>query len=337
MKRVSLKDIARMTGASPSTVSFVLNGKAREMRISDDLAKKITTIARREGYQPNQVAVRLRTGKSQMLGLVVESISGNFFASLAKVIEEAADQYGYKVVYCATENDGKKGQELIRMLSQQQVDGYIITPAVGMEHDVEELIDHKKPVVLLDSYFPDMDVPHVLVDNYGGVAKGMKHLIGRGYRKIGFITVDLQLIQMKDRLQAYSDSLKTAGIPVNKKNILSLGYKISRADAIKQISAFIVNNPQLEALFFATNYLGLLGIESLQQLGKTIPGDVAMMSFDDHDVFRLFPPGITIIEQPVEEIAKTAINLLMSQLGKNKPSKKNKVQLPARLVVRGTT
>ncbi len=168
MKRVSLKDIAKMTGASPSTVSFVLNGKAREMRISDDLAKKIVAIAKREGYHPNQVAVRLRTGKSQMLGLVVESISGNFFAALAKVIEEEAEQYGYKVVYCATENDGKKGQELIKMLSQQQVDGYIITPAIGMEEDIEQLIEHKKPVVLLDSYIPNMDVPHVLVDNYGG-------------------------------------------------------------------------------------------------------------------------------------------------------------------------
>ena len=337
MKRVSLKDIAKMTGASPSTVSFVLNGKAKEMRISDDLAKKIVAIAKREGYHPNQVAVRLRTGKSQMLGLIVESISGNFFAALAKVIEGEAGQYGYKVVYCATENDGKKGQELVRMLSQQQVDGYIITPAVGMEEDVEELILHKKPVVLLDSYFPDIDVPYVLVDNFGGVSKGMKHLISRGYKKIGFVTVDLQLIQIKERLQGYTESLKAANIPVNKKHILSLDYKIQKEEALAQVSAFIKSNPQLDALFFATNYLGLLGIESLQQLGISMPKDMAMMSFDDHDVFRLFPPGITIIEQPVEEIAKTAINLLMAQLGKSKAIKKNKVQLPAKLVIRGTT
>jgi LacI family transcriptional regulator len=281
MKRVSLKDIAKMTGASPSTVSFVLNGKAKEMRISDDLAKKIVAIAKREGYHPNQVAVRLRTGKSQMLGLIVESISGNFFAALAKVIEGEAEQFGYKVVYCATENDGKKGQELIRMLSQQQVDGYIITPAVGMEEDVEELISHKKPVVLLDSYFPDIEVPYVLVDNLGGVSKGMKHLISRGYKKIGFVTVDLQLIQMKERLQGYTESLKVAGIPLNRKYILSLDYKIQKGEALAQISTFIKNTPQLDALFFATNYLGLLGIESLQQLGISMPKDVAMMSFDD--------------------------------------------------------
>ncbi len=94
-------------------------------------------------------------------------------------------------------------------------------------------------------------------------------------------------------MQGYTESLKAAKLPANKKHILSLGYKITKADAISQISAFIKNNPDLDALFFATNYLGLLGIESLQQLNMTIPKDVAMLSFDDHDVFRLFPPGIT--------------------------------------------
>src|SRR5258707_10245946 len=116
MKRVSLKDIAKLAGVSPSTVSFVLNGKAKQMRISKALAEKITEIAKKEGYHPNQVAVSLRTGKSQLLGLIVESISGNFFASLAKIIEEEAETFGYKVVYCSTENNAAKGRELIKML-----------------------------------------------------------------------------------------------------------------------------------------------------------------------------------------------------------------------------
>ena len=128
MKRVSLKDIARIAGVSPSTVSFVLNGKAKQMRISETLATKIIEVAKKEGYHPNPVAVSLRTGKSQILGLIVETISGNFFASLSRIIEEEAARYGYKVVYTSTENNHQKGKELIGMLSQRQVDGYIITP-----------------------------------------------------------------------------------------------------------------------------------------------------------------------------------------------------------------
>jgi LacI family transcriptional regulator len=88
MKRVSLKDIARIAGVSPSTVSFVLNGKAKQMRISEALAGKIMEVAKKEGYHPNPVAVSLRTGKSQILGLIVETISVNFFASLARIIED---------------------------------------------------------------------------------------------------------------------------------------------------------------------------------------------------------------------------------------------------------
>lgn len=337
MKRVSLKDIAKLVGVSPSTVSFVLNGKAKQMRISESLADKIVDIAKKEGYQPNPVAVSLRTGKSQILGLIVESISGNFFAALARTIESEAAEFGYKVVYCSTENDGQKGRELIKMLAQQQADAYIITPTAGMEEDIMELISYKKPVVLIDSYFPGMQIPYVLVDNFDGVRKGMDHLIGKGYRNIGFVTVDLGLIQIQQRLNAYHESLKQANIPENENLVLTIDYKHDAAVAIKQISSFIKNTPDLEAIFFATNYLGLLGLESIHALGLKLPADLAIISFDDHDVFRLYPPGITCIRQPAEDIARTAIRLLMGQLGKSKSLDKTMIEVPADLVVRGTT
>lgn len=337
MKQASLKDIAKLVGVSPSTVSFVLNGKAREMRISDTISKKIVRVAKREGYLPNQAAVRLRTGKSQVLGLIVESVSGSFFAELARVMEEEADKSGYKLLYCATENDGKKGRELIRMLSQQQVDGYIITPAPGMEQDIANLVARNKPVVFLDSYLPGIDVPHVLVNNYDGVAKAIGHLVDKGYRKIGFITVDLDLIQIKQRGKAYQDTLRAHQLPVSKQRTLTLRYTSRREEALDKITAFIKNAPGLDAVLFATNYLGLLGLESIQRLELTIPGDLAVISFDDHDAFRLFPKGVTIIQQPVEAIATSALQLLLGQLGKKRMTGTDKVQLPGRLVIRGTT
>jgi LacI family transcriptional regulator len=337
MKRVSLKDIAKLVGVSPSTVSFVLNGKAKQMRISTALADRITEVAKSEGYHPNQVAVSLRTGKSQMLGLIVESISGNFFASLARTIEEQAEHFGYKVVYCSTENDVKKGRELIKMLAQRQVDGYIITPTPGMEQDIQELVTHKRPLVLLDSYFPEIEAPYVLVNNFDGVTKGMNHLVKKGFKHIGYVTVDLGLIQVEQRLSAYLESLKANNIPYDENLVLTVHYKSNPEESIKQISNFIKTNTGLQAIFFATNYLGLLGLESIHQLGLSLPKDLAMMSFDDHDVFRLFPPGITCIQQPVEEIAKTAVQLLMNQLGKSTEINNSKVEIPGKLMVRGTT
>ena len=336
MKRVSLKDIARIAGVSPSTVSFVLNGKAKQMRISETLAAKIVEVAKKEGYHPNPVAVSLRTGKSQILGLIVETISGNFFASLSRIIEEEAARFGYKVVYTSTENNRQKGKELIGMLSQRQVDGYIITPTPGMEQDINELIADNKPVVLMDSYFPGIDVPHVLVNNYEGVMKGMAHVIDKGYRRIGFVTVDLNLVQMEERLKAYNDSMAKAGLSTDNL-VLTLKYEEEKEIGIQQVTSFIQNTTDLEAVFFATNYLGLLGLESIHRLGLKLPDDLAMICFDDHDVFRLYPPGITCIRQPAEEIARTALELLMDQLGKGTNTMETKVEISPGLVIRGTT
>ncbi|WP_343701375.1 substrate-binding domain-containing protein [Chitinophaga sp.] len=337
MKRLSLKDVAQMAGVAPSTVSFVLNGKARQMRISDELAEKVQAVVKKTGYQPHSVAVNLRTGQSKTLGLMVESISGSFFAALARVIESEADRYGYNIVYCSTENNAQKGAELIRMLNRQQVDGFLITPAAGMEKDIEQLLAHKRPVVLMDSYFPEVAVPYVLIDNYGGVRQGMKHLLEKGYRKIGFITVDMELVQIQQRFQGYKDALKDEGIAFRSKQVLKISYNSPREEAVKAIQDFIAANKGMDALFFSTNYLGILGLESLAGLDMRMPDDIAMICFDDHDIFRLYPPGITVVQQPVEEIAKTAISLLMHQLDKGvRVTKKSQVQVPGKFIKRGS-
>ena len=163
MKRVSIKDIAKQAGVVPSTVSLVLNGKSKEMRISDELAERIKALARETGYQPNHTAVSLRTGKSKIIGLIVEDISNVFFSTLAKTVEDEVYALGYKIVYCSTENSDEKGNELIRTLFHQQLEGFLITPSTGMEGEVARLLQHKKPVVLMDRYFSNLDVPYVFL------------------------------------------------------------------------------------------------------------------------------------------------------------------------------
>jgi LacI family transcriptional regulator len=314
MKRVSIKDIAKQVGVVPSTVSFVLNGKAKEMRISDELAERIKAVVKETGYQPNHTAVSLRTGKTKILGLIVEDISNVFFATLAKTIEDEAYALGYKIVYCSTENDDEKGNELIKMLSNQQVDGFLITPCQGMAEEVRRLVDHHKPVVLMDRYFTDIEVPYVLVDNGDGVKQGMVHMIDKGYRRIAFVTVDLDQIQMQEREMAYRECVQEYKLP--EEYILKLPYTIKPEAAIEKISIFISSISDLDAVFFATNYLGVYGLESIKNLKLSIPDELAIICFDDHDIFRLYTPEITIIRQPIHHIATTAIQLLMKQFEK---------------------
>lgn len=327
-----------MAGVASSTVSFVLNGKARKMRISEGVEQRVLEVARKAGYYPNQLAISLRTGKSKTLGLIVENISNIFFASLAKTIEEEAEQYGYRVVYCSTENNAAKGKELINMLSQRQVDGYLITPVPHMEEDIQQLVQLKRPVVLIDRYLPSVEASRVLVNNADAVEQGMQHFFSRGYREIGFVTVDLDIVQMEQRLDGYIAALAKEGVRLNKDLILKIPYVHQREEAIESIVSLLQNNPQLEALFFATNYLGILGLESISRMKMEIPTDIAVISFDDHDIFRLYPPGITSIQQPVEAIAKKAVELLMQQCENTDNNfDQTQVELPAKLIVRGSS
>ncbi|MDF2192326.1 LacI family DNA-binding transcriptional regulator [Paraflavitalea sp. CAU 1676] len=341
MKNVTLKDIAGKAGVAPSTVSAVLNGKAKESRISDQLAQRVRIIADDMGYQPNHTAVSLRTGKTRVLGLIVEDISNVFFAALAKIIEEEADSIGYKVLYCSTENNEEKARERIRMFMQRQVDGFLITPTAGMRAEVCKLVEQKKPVVLMDRYFPDVDLPHVLVDNYQGARMAMDHLLEKGYRRVAYVTVRLDQIQMHQRRQAYEAALCENGLPVEEGHILQLDYHCKPEEAVVQIEQFLAANPQLDAIFFATNYAGVYGLEAIKHLGIEIPRQLAVICFDDHDIFRLYSPGITIVKQPVDQIAHTAMQLLIRQFEQDPltdvPPTDLQVLQPARLVVRGST
>lgn len=337
MKRVSIKDIAKQAGVVPSTVSLVLNGKAKQMRISDDLAERIKVLAVETGYQPLQTAVSLRTGRTKTLGLIVEDISNVFFASLAKCIEDEAYALGYKMVYCSTENETTKGRELIRMLTHQQVDGYLITPAPGMADDVRKLAAAHQPVVLMDRYFPELNVPYTLVDNYSGVQQGMQHLIAKGYRTIAFVTVDLDQIQMAERERAYRDVCKEQKLAHSEDLICKLPYKQKPNEAIDAIYRFLKAHPQIDAVFFATNYIGIYGLQSIRQTGLAIPGQLAVLCFDDHDIFRMFTPAITVIKQPIEAIARSAIRMLIDQLENRKPAEASQPVKKPEIIIRSST
>src|SRR5205823_12757554 len=121
------------------------------------MEKKILNHVKKIGYQPNLVAKSLRTGKTKIIGMLVEYISDPFFASIAGVVEEKAYKHGYKIFYSSTENETKKAKALIQILRDRQVDGYIIAPPPGIEEDIQLLKADGFPVVLFDRYFPKLE------------------------------------------------------------------------------------------------------------------------------------------------------------------------------------
>jgi len=333
MKKITIKDIATEAEVSISTVSFVINGKGEKMGISGAVIKKVQEVAERLNYRPSMIATSLRTGKTRSIGLIVEDISNQFFADLARVIEDEAKNIDYRVFYCSTGDDDERSQELIHSLLQANVDGFIITPTKNLEESVELLIKLKKPVVLIDRYFPGQRVSHVAMDNYEASNSATKFLIKKGCKNIAVVNNTSEMIQMSLREDGCRDALKEAGI-YKDSLVLHMEYHSYEQNRIAAVVEFFQKNKEIDAVIFLTNYMGLIGLQAFKDMGIRIPQDISVVSFDDHDSFKLHTPTITVIEQPIKEIAVKSIQLLMSQMTDMEAYKVEKSLKKGKLIIR---
>jgi len=310
-KKLSIVDIANALNVSKTTISFILNGRAQEKRIGADLVEKVMKYVAEVGYKPNSLAKSLRTGKSNTIGLMVEDISNPFFANIARLIEDRAYKNGYKIIYCSTDNDTGKTQDLINMFRDRHVDGYIIAPPEGIEEDIESLIKDGMPVVLFDRHLPNIDADYIEVNNVLSTYNATRHFIDQGFKNIAFVTFASHQTQMVDRVKGYQDAIKSEGLKPTLKEIV---FNQNEELIMNPLRNFIKENPELDAILFGTNHVGTCGLKIMQELGKKAPTDLAIISFDDHDVFELHSPPITAIAQPIEEIADNVISVLLEKL-----------------------
>ena len=258
----------------------------------------------------------LRTGKSKTIGLIVEDIGNYFFGNIAKIIEVEANKNGYSIFFSSTENNDDTARQLINKMRNSSVDGYIITATQGIREEILKLKKENVPFVLIDRLIPDVETNYVILDNYAGSYNLTRHLIDNGYRKIGFISIFSEMSMMTEREKGFQQAMTDAKLPVPTKSTLKVNFSDNEEKIIKAITKYVKANPQLDALFFATNYLGVMGIEALQKCKLKIPTDIAVVSFDDNDLFRLLSPSITVAAQPIREIATQSIELLLKVIKK---------------------
>lgn len=337
-KKISMKDIARELNISITTVSFVVNGKNKEKSISAATVEKVNNLIQKKGFKPNNAARILRTGKSKTIGLIVEDISNYFFGSVAKVVEIEAHKRGYSVFFSSTENNDQTAIQLINKMKNSSVDGLIITATEGLKEEIIKLKKENVPFVLLDRLVPEVETNYVIVDNYDGAYNLTKHLVENGYSSIGFVSIISGMSQMADREKGYRDALGDARITFSENKILRVAFGETDLNILNAIRNYLLQNPDLDALFFATNYLGVFGIEALQLNKLKIPTDIAMVCFDDNDIFRLLTPSITVAGQPIYEIATQSIDLLMEIIDKSPNSTKmtGKIIRPS-VIIRGSS
>jgi LacI family transcriptional regulator len=314
-KKVSLKDIAEKAGVSVTTVSIVLNGRAKDMKISEAMARKILALGEKMNYRPNHFAKGLRTGKTNTIGLIVDDISNYFFGHLANIVEEEADKLGYTVMFCSSENNEGKSRHILNMLVDKHMDGYIIAPTKAMLPELEKLLKEKKPAVLIDRYYQQLDSSYVTIDNVNGSLEAVNYLAKKGYRRIALVTNLTDQLQMIQRMEGYQQGLNQNHLQLDQQIIKKIPFGLTDEKVVREIKDFVeLNENKMDAIFFTSNNLGVAGLEALRSIGKRIPDDISVICFDDNDLFRLGMPGISVVSQPIKDIAKKAVEILIQQI-----------------------
>lgn len=333
-KKLGIQDIAVQLKLSKTTVSFVLNGNAEKKGISAETQKRVLEHIETVGYIPSRLAQGLRTGRSRTIGMLIEDISDTFFSAAARRFEEVLAAKGYRIIYGSTENNTAITRDLIQVFRNHQVDGYIIAPPENIENDISDLVNDGIPVVIFDRPLKDMDTHCVLVENYQGTITAMNHLLGNGYRKIAMVTLDSDQMQMKERERGYNECMRAfSSQPVIKRFI----YHEKPERVIAELGAFFKSNPDLEAVFFMTNYLAENGLEAITQLKIDIATELAVVVFDDTNLLRLFKPSVTAISQPVDLICDKVVQLMLEQLENRTVLSPRTIQLPVTLNIRDSS
>ena len=333
-KKVSLKDVARHVGVSTALVSYVVNNKEKEARVGAAMAKKIEKAVKDLNYQPNLIAKSLKSGRTSTIGLIVADISNPFFSTIARIIEDEARKLGYVVIFGSSDESDEKSQTLIEVLMNRQVDAFIIAPARNTEKQVLQLQKRNIPVVLIDRYFPKIGVDSVHINNAQAAFDAVNYLIGKGRKRIAMISYCTTLAHIVERKAGYRHALDQNRIRYDASFVKNISFQNLEKDVAAEVGQLLDIKPKIDALFFATNTLAVESLKILNMYGVKIPDDIAIVSFDESEVFDFFYAPLSYIQQPLEEIGKQAIALVNEKIYEPVPTQTRTIVLDAKLVIR---
>ncbi|WP_310587198.1 LacI family DNA-binding transcriptional regulator [Arcticibacterium luteifluviistationis] len=326
-----MKDIAKEAGVSTALVSYVINGNEKEKRVGKEIAIKIREIAKKLNYEPNQVAKSLRSGKTYTIGLVIADISNPFFANIARVVEDEARRKGYTVIIGSCDEKADKAWDLIKVLMNRQVDGFIIVASEHSEKQIRHLREKKIPFVLLDRHFPGLNTDFVATDNFKASYDGCEHLIEMGYDKIGLIAYKLDMHHMHERIKGYQSALEENKIEAKKEWLAEVEFENLENEVKRAIDGFLKMENRPEALMFATYGLAINGLRYINELKLKVPDDFAIVSFGQAEIFELYYCPITYLLQPLEDLGVKAVDVLLNKIN-DKETPLTQVLMKAKLI-----
>lgn len=327
---VSIKDVARVAGVSPATVSRVLG---HGTVVSDALRAQVEAAVRKTGYRPNLSARRLRSRHSQTIGLIVADIRNPFFTAVGRAVEDMAYQAGLRVILCNTDENPEKEALYLRLMEEERVTGVIFAPTRQTAEQMAET-PRNFPTVLIDRACQRSQEDAVVLDNHAAAGMLVEHLHAQGYRRMIGLFGNASTTGI-ERHDGYMTAMTRFGLTPD---AVFTPPTAEAAEAVVQrrIADGMDSAARPDAVI-ASNGLLLMGVvRAIREAGLAIPEHLAVAGFDNERWTELVGPGITVIEQPVETIGRTAMAMLLERL-ETPDAPIRKVVLSGRCVIRGST
>ena len=327
---VSIKDIARLAGVSHSTVSRALR---HSPLIPSQTADRIRRIAEQEGYSASAVARSLATSKTEAIGVVVTSIADPFNGEVVAGIEELANEHGYSVFLANSQADGRRELEVVRSFQSRRVDGILVASSrVGALHS-PLLAELGVPIVLLNNQHPSEFVHSVRFDNISGAQQATRHLIQLGHRRLAYLGDRFGLHSDSERLQGFSQMLKEAAISIGEALV---DHGDGKPDAAEAVTRRWLHSPNRPTAMVCYNDMSALGVlREASQCGVRVPEDLSVTGFDDIFFSCYSNPALTTVHQPMKELGRRAMELLLALL--RGETVERSVLIGGPLIVRGST
>jgi len=328
-RKANIKDIAKATNLSVSTVSRVLNGKAEQFRISEASQKRILEAAKEMHYIPNQIAVNLQSGKTKTISLMIPSLINPFFSRIAGTINTEMQRIGYTTLISdSNENSDIEYNEIIEIVSRN-VEGIIIAPCGDIKSNLKLIQERNIKVVCIDRYIEGLDIPFVSTDNYLGAYKATKHLLENGHRNIACIQGIPSSMPNRLRIEGFEAAMREAGIG----DYSIVGTDFSVQNGYTETLLLLHNEIVPTAIFSLSNTIALGSMKALKENHIKIPDDISVITFDDHPYLDYLSTPLTCVAQPVEDICKLAIRLLFNLIN-NQEIKSRQIFLQPSLILR---
>ena len=310
--KATLKQIAKELGVSVSTVSKALNGSPE---ISEPTKQRVQEYAKLKNYKPNVIGLNLKNRSTKTIGVLIPNILNSFFAKVFSGIEKIADEKGYKVITCITNESLEKEINALEMLSNGTIDGFILSVSEESQklqkfNHFTTIINEGTPIVMFDRIADEVNCDKVIVDDFESAMNATQHLIKSGCKKIALLSAIDNLSVGKLRAQGFYKSLENNGIKVDEKLVILAN---DNEEFNKRIGGFFIKNKP-DGVFALDEHASVTAMKLGIQNGYKIPQDLSIIGFADGVWSRRMTPSLSTVSQHGPEIGEVAAQLLIEKL-----------------------